>query len=205
MATNVFVHPVSLARNVTLTSTIASALHAKMVVYAGTRSPATHVIARKDSPDLIVKSISTIARAHLAIMEIASTASIRLLANVIQVTTDSCVRRKSMNANPILANLVAIAKILLVVINADVNLEHRVAIASTTLMNVSAILVVMELLVSMESTDTLVIASLDLLDSIARLTSTNVPAIHAQTEVNVRTWSTVSNVIALAVILMLAV
>jgi hypothetical protein len=78
---------------------------------------------------------------------------------------------------------VAIAKILLVVINADVNLEHQVEIASTTLMNVSAILVVMELLVSMESTDTLVIASLDLLDSIARLTSTNVPAIHAQTEV----------------------
>lgn len=183
MATNVSVRPVSPARNATSTSTIASARHAKTAAFAETRWPATLATVLRDSPDSIAKSTSTIARAHPAIMEIASTASIPSPANVIQATTDSCARRKSMNANPILANLVAIAKILLVVINADVNREHQVVIASTTLMNVSAILVVMELLVSMESTDTLAIASQDLPGNIARLTSTNVLAIHVQTEV----------------------
>ena len=153
------------------------------MAFAETPWPATRVIAPRDSPDLIAKLTSTIARAHLAITEIASTASIRSPVNVVQVTTDSCVRRKSMNANPILVNSEAIAKILLVVINVDANLEHRAVIASTTSMNVSAILVVTELLASMESTDTLVTVFQGSPDNIARPTSTNVPAIPVQTEV----------------------
>jgi uncharacterized protein (DUF2336 family) len=88
-----------------------------------------------------------------------------------------------MNANPILANSAAIAKTLLVAINADASLEHRAVIASTTSMNVSVILVVMEPLVSTESTDTLATVCQDSPDNIARLTLTNVPAIPAQMEV----------------------
>lgn len=183
MATNVSVRPVSPARNATSTSTIASARHAKTEAFAETRWPATLATVLRDSPDSIAKSTSTIARAHPAIMEIASTASIPSPANVIQATTDSCARRKSMNANPILANSAAIAKTLLVAINADASLEHRAVIASTTSMNVSVILVVMEPLVSTESTDTLATVCQDSPDNIARLTLTNVPAIPAQMEV----------------------
>lgn len=134
-------------------------------------------------------------------MAIVLTVSTLSLANAIQATTDSCVRRRSMNANLIRASLVDIVKISLAVINAVASLEHRVAIANITSMNVLAIHAVMAPLVSTGSIAILAIAFQDSPANIAKQTSTSVPAIHVLTEANARTWSTDSNAIVPVVIL----
>lgn len=110
----------------------------------------------------------------LAIVEPASTVITPSAVLAILVIPDSCAKLRSTSVNRIHVNIMGTAKISSEATVAAVCPELLEQIAKSTSMNVTAILVRMELRASTELTSTHVNAYLDLLAFIAKQTSTNV-------------------------------
>jgi hypothetical protein len=107
------------------------------------------VIAIQVLLELTVKLTLMIVSLHLVIMDSALMALTPSFVFVILVTKDFFAKRRSMNALAILVSMVVYVKILLMAINAAVELVHLVQTVNTTLMNVPVIHVEMEQFVLM--------------------------------------------------------